>query len=121
MGKDQIRPGKITKLVHVRFAADAVGDETNLDGCDGYGILQGVDGQEVFFVDNAVQDAPFNELETGQDALYIIEPGPLGRAAKVWVATSQALNCSRERDAFVRAERGKSQTRPRGATLPPES
>lgn len=89
MTKNQIQMGKITKVVHVCFDANDVGGETNLDGCHGYGILQGAGGQDVFFVDTAVQDAAFADLEAGREAFYTIEPGPLGRAAKVWVTTSQ--------------------------------
>ena len=73
MAEDGIHPGKITKVVHVRFAANGAGNETNLVGCDGYGILQGADGRDVFFVDSALQDAQFSDLEAGQDALYAIE------------------------------------------------
>ena len=88
MAEDDIQFGKIMKVVHVRFAANGSGDETNLDRCDGYGILQGIDGRDVFFVDTALQDARFSELEAGQEAQYVIEPGPLHRAAKIWVTTS---------------------------------
>ena len=88
MAEDGIQPGKITKVVHVRFAANGAGKETNLADCDGYGILQGKDGRDIFFVDSALQDAQFSELEAGKEALYVIEMGPLHRAAKVWVRTS---------------------------------
>lgn len=87
MTEDQILAGRIKKLVRVRFAVTEPADETNLDRCDGYGILQDVDGRDVFFVDSALQDEPFVNLKVGQDAHYIVETGPLGRAAKVWVAT----------------------------------
>lgn len=106
MAEDQIWAGKITKVVHVRFSATAGGDETNLDGCDGYGVLQRVDGLDVFFVDSALQDAKFTELEPGRNVLYLIERGPLGRAAKIWVATSRALIREQEKDAFLDKEPG---------------
>ena len=89
MAEIQIRAGKINKIVHVRFAARKSGHETNLDNCDGYGILQSADGQEVFFVDTALQDAHFADLQPGRHALYVMETGPLARAAKVWIATSR--------------------------------
>jgi hypothetical protein len=85
----QIREGKINKVVRVRFAARKSGSETNLDNCDGYGILLGADNREIFFVDTALQDACFSDLRPGHRALYVLEAGPLARAAKVWVATSR--------------------------------
>lgn len=90
MTDNQIRAGKITKIVHVRFAATSGGDEANVDGSHGYGILQGDDGYDVFFVDSALQDAQLTELEKGRDTLYIMESGPLGRAAKVWTTRKNA-------------------------------
>ena len=90
MAETQIREGKINKVVLIRFAARKSGNETNLGNCDGYGILQDADGREVFFVDSALQDADFADLQPGHHALYVMEVGPLARAAKVWVATSPA-------------------------------
>jgi cold shock CspA family protein len=89
MANDPIRTGKITKVVHVRFAAGRGGHETALDRCVGYGILQGADGQDVFFVDTAVQDALLTDLDAGDAALYVMESSPLHRAAQVWVASSR--------------------------------
>lgn len=86
---DQLRTGRITKVVHVRFAADANSRENNLDDCHGYGVLHGSDGQDMYFVDTALQDARFAELKVGQNALYVTDIGPLGIAAKVWIATTR--------------------------------
>jgi len=90
MAEIQVRAGKITRVVQVRFAARKGGNESNLDRCDGYGILQGDDGREVFFVDTALEDALFTDVQVGHHAWYVMETGPLARAAKVWVSTSQA-------------------------------
>ena len=89
MEDDQVRVGTITKVVHLRFAANPRSDGTNLDGSHGYGILQGSNGKDVFFVDSALQDAHFSDLQAGQEAHYVVEFGPLGRAEKVWVATGR--------------------------------
>lgn len=83
MAEDQLRPGRITKVVRVSFALDE--DGRGLYGCNGYGILQDDDGHDVFFVDSAVQNTPFSELESGQQADYLLETGPLKRAVKVWL------------------------------------
>ena len=88
-----IQPGKITRIVHVCFADNMTVSKTNLDNCHGYAILQGADGREVFFVDSALQDANFTDLEIGCDVLYTLESGPLGRAARVWATTPQPSLC----------------------------
>jgi cold shock CspA family protein len=112
-----IQHGKITKIVHVRFAANGAGAETNLHGCDGYGILQGADGRDVFFVDSALQDAQFSELENGQEVLYVIEASPLRRAARVWATTAINPACLplRELTAMQLPVRGSN-----GSSAPPE-
>ncbi len=63
MTEDQILAGRIKKLVRVRFAVTEPADETNLDRCDGYGILQDVDGRDVFFVDSAAAGRTLRQLE----------------------------------------------------------
>lgn len=115
MAEDEIQPGKITRVVRVRFVADTTSDATNGDaangdamnsdamnsdamnlvGCDGYGILQDNHGRDIFFVDSALQDARLTELEVGQQVGYVIDSGPLSWAAKVWVAPKRVVNACR--------------------------
>lgn len=72
--------GTIKKVVKV-----AVGDAPKEGGCvgEGYGIIRSSDGRDVFFVNSVVQDGRFEELQQGQEVLFTIEDGPLGRAAVV--------------------------------------
>jgi cold shock CspA family protein len=83
MAEDQVRTGRITRVVRISFAAND--DSRGLYDCHGYGIIQGDDGRDVFFVDSAVQNTSFSKIESGQHAEYVLEAGPLGRAVKVWL------------------------------------
>lgn len=88
MATGPMKSGRISKVVHVRFSSSGFRGENQLDGGHGYGILQGDEGQDFFFVDTAVQNAAFTDLEVGQAVDYMIEPGPLGRANQVWLKTA---------------------------------
>lgn len=56
-----------------------------MEPCDGYGILQNAEGQEIYFVDAAIQDADLNDLHVGMELEYLPEESPLLRASKIWV------------------------------------
>jgi len=75
--------GTIKKLV--RTASVLVPQRSGADGPDGegYGIISGATGEQVFFVDSAVRDGRFDDLERGQRVRYTLEEGPLMRAAIV--------------------------------------
>lgn len=77
--------GRIAKVIQVRFAPREVGCESNLESCDGYGILQDDKGQEIYFVDEALENARLTELRVGMDVEYLAEKGPLQRASKIWI------------------------------------
>ena len=72
--------GTIKKLVRVPCAHEQSHGETPTEG---YGIILGEDGQEVFFLDSVVNHVAFCELKRGQEVRYVIEEGPLSRAAVV--------------------------------------
>lgn len=97
MSDNSVHYGTIKKVVHVRFAHGGPADFT---GSHGYGIIQDARGQDVYFVDTAVQDAAFSSLKSGRAARFTLEQGPLRRAAKIWVAplqTAQGKSATRTR------------------------
>lgn len=68
-----------------------------MEPCDGYGILQDGEGQEIYFVDAAIQDADLSDLHVGMELRYLAEESPLLRASKIWVVPrSEQLQISRE-------------------------
>jgi cold shock CspA family protein len=71
--------GTIKKLVRVAPPTASVEQAGN----DGYGIIRGQDGRDVYFVSSAVRGCRFDQLASGQDVRYTVEEGPLGRAATV--------------------------------------
>ncbi len=78
--KEPVMPiGTITKLVRVA-APDAGGQPA---ASEGYGIIRGENGQDVYFVNSSVNGCRFDELVSGQAVEYTVEEGPLGRAAVV--------------------------------------
>jgi cold shock CspA family protein len=84
MPENNVRAGLITRVVRVALTNN---DDSHRCGCHGYGIIQGIEGRDVFFVDSALQNTSFSELESGQQVLYIMEAGPFGRASRVWLTT----------------------------------
>lgn len=74
-----MQTGTIKKLVRVASPA-ASGEEA---GNEGYGIIRGQDGHDVYFVSSSVRGCPFDELASGQGVRYAVEEGPLGRASAV--------------------------------------
>ena len=80
LDKDAVmRLGTIKKLVRV---ASCSSREADL-GSEGYGIIHGQDGRDIYFVHTAVHGCRFDELVSGQAVQYSVEEGPLGRAATV--------------------------------------
>ena len=72
--------GTIKKLVRVPPVDQASATDV---AAEGYGIILGADGCEVFFLDSVVDKIAFCELQRGQTVLYEVEEGPLRRAARV--------------------------------------
>lgn len=83
--KQQTFSGTLQKVVRV----PSVHDDNGLCSSDleGYGIVRSSEGADVFFVDSAVSHGGFFELESGMDVGYVLEDGPLARAAEVWPQT----------------------------------
>jgi cold shock CspA family protein len=78
------KQGTITKVVHVTLRPEKPARDHGVAGFqEGYGLLRGHDGQQLFFVDSAVEDGSFSELRVGETVYYSVEPGPLVRAAAV--------------------------------------
>jgi cold shock CspA family protein len=80
--------GTIIKLI--RLASPCPPGEVTAD--DGYGIIRGHDGHDVYFVNSAVKGCRFDELASGLEVRYAVEEGPLGRAASVYPVTSDKPN-----------------------------
>ena len=72
--------GTIKKRVLVSSAHPPFADASPTEG---YGIILGEDGQEVFFLDSVVNAGAFCDLKQGQRVRYTIEKGPLRRATSV--------------------------------------
>ena len=85
MTENERRTGRIKKIVRVPSIPASDDSESLARGLQGYGILRDQGGQDVFFVDSAVCDVDFADLQTGTRVTYVMELGPLGRAAQVWV------------------------------------
>lgn len=79
--------GRVTKVIHVRFAPSDTGCESSMEACDGYGILQDSNGGEIYFVDAALQNIRLRDLQIGTLVEYVKEQGPLQRASKIWALT----------------------------------
>ena len=75
--------GTIKKLVRMAASTDRGRGGAVASAREGYGIISGHDGEQVFFVDSAVKDGRFDDLERGQCVRYTLEDGPLLRAAIV--------------------------------------
>lgn len=76
--------GTITKVVRVALDCGTTDRHRDSDSKrEGYGLLRGQDGQEVFFVDTDVEDGLFSELRIGETVSYHVEPGPIVRAVIV--------------------------------------
>ena len=87
MTEDQILAGRIKKLVRVRFAVtEPCGRNQTwtvaMDMASCRTLMAEMCSSSTV---RGSQDEPFVNLKVGQDAHYIVETGPLGRAAKVWV------------------------------------
>ena len=91
MSDRQGQRGRITKIVRVPFASFASG-EPDSELFSGYGILRSAQGKDVFFVGTVVVNRMFESLDIGDEVGFVLEPGPLLRAARVWVQpTGQEL------------------------------
>ena len=76
--------GNIRKIVHVAAVPDCHGPSPDSSAhAEGYGIIRGQDGKEVFFLDSAVTECEFRDLRTGQEVCFTLDSGPLRRAASV--------------------------------------
>ena len=85
--KKQPLRGVIHKVVHVEIRNDKAGVTASLEEPgQGYGLVRGEDGQEVFFIDSAVQANSFADLRVGQRVTFQIEDGPLMRAEYVRIS-----------------------------------
>ena len=73
--------GKITKLIHLAPEESCVGNERRSK--DGYGIIRGHDGRDIYFVNTAVKGCHFDDLAVGQVVEFTMEEGPLRRATSV--------------------------------------
>lgn len=84
--------GTILKIVRVRFAPSTTcgGGNASIESIEGYGILKGSDGEELYFVDEALQNALLSDLRAGQSVDYTLDVGPLQRASKIWIYDSHA-------------------------------
>ena len=49
MSENDVRAGLITRVVRVALTNN---DDSHRCGCHGYGIIQGIEGRDVFFVDS---------------------------------------------------------------------
>jgi cold shock CspA family protein len=46
-----------------------------------YGFLQTLDGREIYFHENSLVDGDFNDLEVGQEMVFVEEAGDKGPQA----------------------------------------
>ena len=92
MSGEPTKQGTITKVVHVTLGTGKSALQRGVVGYqEGYGLLRGHDGQELFFVDSAVEDGNFSQLRVGEIVAYSVEPGPLVRAATVRLVRHQPV------------------------------
>jgi cold shock CspA family protein/ribosome-associated translation inhibitor RaiA len=59
----------------------ARGKVVRLNGYEGYGFIETVDGREIYFHKNSVIDGPFDRLEEGQEVRFHEEMGEKGPQA----------------------------------------
>ncbi len=87
MDNQRVQVGRIRKIVYVEMDATQV--ESDGDRCHGYGIIQGADQQDHFFVDSASEEVGFSELSPGQEVCFTLERGPLGRVLRIWARVAE--------------------------------
>jgi cold shock CspA family protein len=76
--------GTIKKIARVALASGGGRRESSATrATGGYGIIQGEDGAQFYFVDSAVEGCRFDDLSSGQRVEYDPELSPLGRASMV--------------------------------------
>ena len=83
MSEKQRRRGQITKIVRVPCEATPKSNSLPAEFV-GYGILRPEMGQDVFFAGADVANGRFESLDIGDEVSFLMEPGPLSRAARVW-------------------------------------
>jgi cold shock CspA family protein len=77
--------GTISKLVRTAVMGQSEPSLAEEMVGEGYGIILGESGEQVFFVDSVVQGGAFEGLAIGQSVEYALEEGPLLRASAVAV------------------------------------
>lgn len=85
--KQAVRRGTIHKVVRVPSFHEDTGSYSS--DSEGYGIVRDEQGNDVYFVDSAVRNGCFSELEKGMSVSYILEDSPLVRAAEVWIRANR--------------------------------
>ena len=91
--------GVIRKIIHVELKrSQAITTSAEDVRQQGYGVIRGEDGRDVFFVDVALQELEFADLQTGQQVCYQVDDGPLLQAKSLTLPRGDTNRCRMRRD-----------------------